>query len=79
MITYLNQPLLLTRLSPTRFFLTIISFRDFYLGIDKQSFFDLQLHLGIFRLEWGSTTPKDREPDPDASNRCTDGKDPTCL
>ena len=27
-------------------------FKDFYFGIDKQSFFDLQLHIGKVRIEW---------------------------
>ena len=33
---------------------------DFYVTIDKESFFDLQIHLGRLRVECGSTTPQDR-------------------
>lgn len=33
---------------------------NFYFGIDKQSYFDLQLHLGNIRLECGSSTPSTR-------------------
>lgn len=37
------------------------SIRDnFYFGIDRQSYFDLQLHLGNIRLECGSSTPSTR-------------------
>lgn len=51
--------------------MTIIYFKDFYIGIDQKSFFDLQLHLGRFRVEWGSTTPQDRAAHPDTDNRCS--------
>ena len=33
---------------------------DFYITIDKESFFDLQIHLGKLRVECGSTTALDR-------------------
>jgi len=54
-------------------------FKDFYLGIDPQSYFDLQLHLGRLRVEWGSTTPQDRGPHSDTNNRCTSGEGPRSL
>ena len=59
--------------------MTIFSVGDFYLGIDKESFFDLRLHFGMYRVEWGSTTPKDRESDQDTSDRCPHGEDPASL
>lgn len=34
--------------------------KNFYFGIDKQSYFDLQVHLGNIRLEWGCSTPSTR-------------------
>jgi len=49
----------------------IFSLGDFYLGSDgpdSAPFFDLRLHIGIYRLEWGSTTPKDRESHTDTDN-----------
>ena len=33
---------------------------DLYVTIDKESFFDLQIHLGRLRVECGCTTPQDR-------------------
>jgi len=33
---------------------------DTYITLDKESFFDLQIHIGRLRVECGSTTPKDR-------------------
>jgi len=55
--------------------MTIFSFRDFYLGIDKRSFFDVQIHCGRYRLEWGRTTPQDRATNKDTMYRCSLGKD----
>ena len=56
--------------------MTILSFGNFYLGIDPDSapFFDLQVHFGIFRLEFGGIPPQILGPNTDASNRCSDGE-----
>jgi len=35
----------------------ILSFKNFYLGWDKSSFFDLSVHLGKVRLECGGFIP----------------------
>ena len=60
--------------------MNIISFKDFYLGIDddRASFFDIQIHLGIFRLELSGPTPKPAskrvKSATEASHQCTDGE-----
>ena len=38
----------------------IFSKGGFYFGIDNNSFNDVSLHLGKFRLEYGETPPKKR-------------------
>ena len=40
----------------------------FYFGKDDESFFDLQLHLGKYRLELGSSLPHDRGPESKSSD-----------
>jgi hypothetical protein len=60
----------------------LFSFGNFYLGSDgpdSAPFFDLQIHFGIYRLEWSKTIPRSSEPNPEPSHRCTDGKDPSCV
>jgi len=52
---------------------------DFYISIDDVSFFDFQLHLGRFRVEWGSTTPKDRGSTPESMYRRPPGQDPESV
>ena len=54
-------------------------FGDFYLGRDDDSFNDLQLHLGRWRLEWSSqrVNPSTTNgPDPHTSDRRKDRKGP---
>jgi len=53
----------------------IFSFKDFYFGIDSISayYMDVQVHFGIFRLEFGGTPPLNIGSDTDSSNRCSDG------
>ena len=59
----------------------ILSFGDFYLGVDPDSAFymDVQGHFGIFRLEFGHSPTHTFEPDTDTSNRCPDGENPSCI
>jgi len=52
---------------------------DFYISIDDVSFFDLQLHLGRLRLEWGSTTPQDRGSTSESMHGWASGQDPESL
>jgi len=39
--------------------MTLLSFRDFYLGIDKRCFSNVSIHLWKISLEWGSPAPLD--------------------
>ena len=57
-------------------------FGDFYLGRDDDSFYDLQLHLGRWRLEWSSHRVNPsllNGPDPYSVDRRQDRKDPKRL
>ncbi len=50
-------------------------FKDLYIGIDDVSFYDLQLHLGRFRIEWGGPLPlKDSGPPKKSSHGRTTGE-----
>lgn len=40
---------------------TLISFKNFYLGIDSHSFFDVSVHLGKIVLECGGHVPSNHE------------------
>ena len=53
----------------------LVVFGDFYFGIDKESFFDLQLHLGRFRVEWVGPLALTRETDQETMHRCSSGED----
>ena len=61
--------------------MTLISFGNFYLGIDpdRTYFFDVQIHFGIFRLEFGGTPPLNVGSDTESSNRCSNGTYPPCV
>lgn len=52
---------------------------DLYFGIDTESFFDLQLHIGRCRLELGGTTPQDRGSSPNPRDGQQDGKGSQCF
>ena len=52
---------------------------DLYFGIDKESFFDLQLHIGRCRLELGCTTPQDRGSSPNPRDGRQDGEGSQCF
>lgn len=60
--------------------MTILSFGNFYLGIDpdRAAFFDVQIHLGIIRLELSGPPPKPTrnrvQSVTEASHQCTDGE-----
>jgi len=50
---------------------------DFYFGIDKESFCDLQLHIGNIRVEWNGPLPlKDRGRLTNAMHGRQTGKNP---
>lgn len=57
----------------------MIRLPDLYVTFDKESFFDLQVHIGRFRLECGSTTPKDRGSTPEQVHGQSASKGPTGL
>ena len=57
----------------------MIKIPDLYITIDKESFFDLQLHLGRYRLECGSTTPQDRGSSPNPRDGQQDGEGSQCF
>jgi hypothetical protein len=40
----------------------LFGFKNFYLGIDNQSFFDVSVHLGKIVLECGGHVPTSDEP-----------------
>ena len=40
---------------------TLLSFKNFYLGIDDHSYFDLSVHLGKIVLECGGHVPTSDE------------------
>jgi len=42
--------------------MNILSFGDFYLGIDKESFTDVSIHLWRIRLECGGPKPLNHGP-----------------
>lgn len=54
-------------------------FPDFYISIDDVSYFDLQLHLGRFRVECGGTTPQDRGSTTESMHRRSPGQDPESV
>ena len=58
--------------------MTILSFGNFYLGIDPDSapFFDVQIHIGTLRLEWSGTSPNFRGPNSETSYGRPYGEDP---
>ena len=50
-------------------YMTILSFGDFYLGIDKRCFTNVSIHLWSISLEWGGPAPLDFGTAPRASHR----------
>jgi len=51
----------------------LISFGNFYLGIDKESFTDVLVHIGRVRLEWDCSPQTNGSPTSD-SYQSTDGE-----
>lgn len=54
---------------------------DFYIGVDRESFFDLQVHFGKIRIEWNGpkALPKRGRPSTESGNKRTTGKGPCSL
>ena len=53
-----------------------LSLGDFYISIDKEFFFDLQLHIGKLRVEWSGppALPRRGGSFPQPSNQRTAGE-----
>ena len=57
---------------------TLVSFGSFYIGTDTESFWDLSLHLGKFRVEWGGPAPLKGGPPQTSLHRRSHGQADGC-
>lgn len=48
--------------------MTLFSIGSLYIGMDDESFFDISIHLGKYRLEWGDNQKQSNESSKETSN-----------